>query len=215
MKELVLTSSLGWQTVVISGMATSIVTRVVNRAIVGQNLCGSEDWLNTSFGYAASAFEMSGLLRPRSWWIRPFIYWTSAPRRNLKLVVDKAHTLLIPEIDKRREEQSKHLDMLQWMVESATEHEKSYKVLVEKTLFLVLASVFSSVMGVSHAIMDLGAHPEFIEPLQQEIFQVVKEHGWSMQAVNMMHKLDSLLRESQRLNHPGLCRFAPSDSCIT
>jgi hypothetical protein len=62
-------------------------------------------------------------------------------------------------------------------------------------------------MATTAAIYDLAAHPEYIEPLQEEIEQVVKEDGYedgagskklNKSSVPKLWKLDSFLKESQR-----------------
>jgi hypothetical protein len=45
----------------------------------------------------------------------------------------------------------------------------------------------------------LLTHPEHIEPLRQEIEAVVAEEGWTKAGMDKMHKLDSFVRETQRL----------------
>lgn len=79
--------------------------------------------------------------------------------------------------------------------------------LAHKTLFLCLASIASSSMGVTHALYDLCAMPEYIPILREEVQNMLMEHGgWTLAALNAMWKLGSFLKESQRLNHPGLCK---------
>jgi hypothetical protein len=51
----------------------------------------------------------------------------------------------------------------------------------------------------------LLAHPENIEPLRQEVDAVIREEGWTKAGVDKMHKIDSFLRETQRLDGLGLC----------
>jgi len=45
----------------------------------------------------------------------------------------------------------------------------------------------------------LLAHPEYIEPLREEVEAVVAEEGWTKAAMDKMHKIDSFVRETQRL----------------
>ena len=42
--------------------------------------------------------------------------------------------------------------------------------------------------------------PECIQPLRDEVESIVKEQGWTKSSLFNMHKLDSFLREAQRLN---------------
>lgn len=46
--------------------------------------------------------------------------------------------------------------------------------------------------------------------LREEIEGALSQEGdWTLSAIHRMQKLDSFLKESQRLNHPGLCIFSP------
>ena len=42
--------------------------------------------------------------------------------------------------------------------------------------------------------------PECIQPLRDEVESIVKEQGWTKTSLFTMRKLDSFLREAQRLN---------------
>jgi len=46
----------------------------------------------------------------------------------------------------------------------------------------------------------LLANPELIEPLRQEVEAVIKEEGWTKAGIDKMYKMDSLLRETQRVD---------------
>jgi hypothetical protein len=51
----------------------------------------------------------------------------------------------------------------------------------------------------THAIFDLMMRPELMQPLREEAERVVAEEGWTKNTVNNMVKIDSFLRETQRL----------------
>ena len=46
----------------------------------------------------------------------------------------------------------------------------------------------------------LLSHPEYVEPLRHEVETAVAEEGWTKAAMDKMHKIDSFLREVQRLD---------------
>jgi hypothetical protein len=46
----------------------------------------------------------------------------------------------------------------------------------------------------------LLANPEYIEPLRQEVDAVITEEGWTKAGIDKMHKIDSFLRETQRVD---------------
>lgn len=49
--------------------------------------------------------------------------------------------------------------------------------------------------------------PEYFEPLRQEIGDVTDRLGWTKDAIDSMPKIDSFIRESQRMNGLGTRKF--------
>ena len=114
-----------------------------------------------------------------------------------------------------REQQSdndeKPADLLQWLLENAQGDDRSPERLIHKLLFICLASIHTSTMSACHALYDLCQYPEYAEPLRQEIKGAIREHGsLTYAAINNLRRLDSFIKESQRINHPGsrMCLFS-------
>ena len=52
-----------------------------------------------------------------------------------------------------------------------------------------------------HALYYLATFPEYMQPLWEEVEKVVKSEGWTKAGLlDQMHRLDSFIKESQRLN---------------
>ena len=47
---------------------------------------------------------------------------------------------------------------------------------------------------------SLLSHPEYIEPLREEVETVVAEEGWTKAGMDKMHKIDSFVRETMRID---------------
>lgn len=68
-------------------------------------------------------------------------------------------------------------------------------------------------MAVTHALYDLVARREYIQPLRDELEHVITEDGQDTdgdgflklkkQSLTKLRKLDSFLKESQRLSPPA------------
>jgi Cytochrome P450 len=48
-------------------------------------------------------------------------------------------------------------------------------------------------------------NPEYVEPLREEVDAVITEEGWTKAGIDKMHKIDSFLRETQRLGGISAC----------
>ena len=56
----------------------------------------------------------------------------------------------------------------------------------------------------TQALYRLLANPEYVEPLRQEVQAAVDEEGWTRAGLDKMYKVDSFLRETQRLDGLGI-----------
>jgi len=52
----------------------------------------------------------------------------------------------------------------------------------------------------TQVLYRLLANPEYIEPLRREVEAVVAEEGWTKAAMDKLHKIDSFLKETQRID---------------
>ena len=65
----------------------------------------------------------------------------------------------------------------------------------------------------THALYYLAANPEYAQPMRDEINEIVDETGWNRNALNQFARVDSFIKESQRLNALG-CRKPSSFSSL-
>jgi hypothetical protein len=58
------------------------------------------------------------------------------------------------------------------------------------------------------AFSYLLSNPEYIEPLRHDVENAVATEGWTKAGMDKMLKIDSFLRESQRISGPAICPFS-------
>ena len=106
-------------------------------------------------------------------------------------------------------------DLLSWLLNEAPPELKNVHDLTLRILVINFAAIHTTSMVCSdcvfrnllrstmqtftNALYQLAAFPDYIKPLREEIETVVNEHGWNKTSIGKMRKLDSLLKESQRL----------------
>ncbi|KAF7367730.1 hypothetical protein MSAN_00836900 [Mycena sanguinolenta] len=88
-------------------------------------------------------------------------------------------------------------DFISWMLNIVDEDQKA-------VLPLTLRILSVNMVLFTQALFDLTTYPEYLLPMREEAERVVAEEGWSKAALNSMVKIDSFLRESQRINTSGL-----------
>jgi cytochrome P450 len=95
----------------------------------------------------------------------------------------------------------KPTDILQGMLDGAKGEEMSLANLSQRMLILSLASIHTTALTMTQTLYDLCEHPEYFEPIREELVRVLREDGgWGKTTLNKLWKLDSLIKESQRFS---------------
>ncbi|TFB00206.1 Ent-kaurene oxidase [Trichoderma ghanense] len=205
-----------WVTIKPYHTILDFVARVSARIFLGKPLCRDPEWLEVSTQFTENVFVSLVFLRLFPMWTHGFLNWFMPSSYKGTAYVRKAKKLLVPEINRRRSleaqghvfpEEEKH-NLLSWMMEIATPSESDASALAHLEVVMSLASIHTSQMNAVHCLYDLLAHPEYLEPIREEIRAVVAEAGpwmtWSKPQFSRLRRLDSFMRESQRFNPPTL-----------
>ncbi|KAJ4296101.1 hypothetical protein N0V88_004803 [Collariella sp. IMI 366227] len=194
-----------------------IVASVTNRAFVGLPHCRDPVLLDSGFAFAR-VLPLSARLLSFVWApLRPL----AAPLITLpNRYYERRFTgVLLPEVKKRLRsyrvkgpgEEKAHdgeaNDFLQWAIEQAIEsgHQAMWepRTLAGRILLLNLVSIHTSSLTVTNVLLDLASSKrEYIDELRAEVTTCLAETKgvWTKAALSKMEKLDSVFRESARLN---------------
>lgn len=192
----------------------SLINQISNRIFLGEVDGRNEQWCKASVAYAENVTATVMTIRCFPLWIRPlaalFVPYVWRVDKHLRA----AKNALVPVINRRREDEKtpgyeKPNDFLQWMMDGANEEEGRPEKLAHRQLILTLASLHTTSMAATHTFFDLCAHPEYFEPLRAEVQEVVSaEGGWGKTTLNKLRKIDSFLKESQRMSPASLCEIS-------
>ncbi|TVY54707.1 Cytochrome P450 monooygenase 1 [Lachnellula cervina] len=145
--------------------------------------------------------------------LRPIVQRFLPHTRELQQAVKDARTLiggLVKEREalKAKGETPEYADILEWLPQIAKG--RTYDpALVQLALSFVAIHTTADVVG--QLLFDLIEHPEYIQPLRDEIITVLKEGGWKKNSLYNMKLLDSVLKESLRIrpiNQTSIQRIA-------
>ena len=191
------------------GSIFNMIARINSRVLVGLPLCCDKEWLQVAQGYPQDSVAVATDLRQRLPLLRPLIYPLLASAKRLKSEYAIAHRKLRPLIAERkaaRHEEKKPRDVLQWMVDMGTGNNRKNDIIVRKLMFLTMAGFHAPTATAVHVLYDLCAHPEYFTALREEIKEeLAAEDGqWTLAVLRRLRKLDSVIKESQRVNAPGL-----------
>ncbi|KAL8713324.1 MAG: hypothetical protein Q9220_002523 [cf. Caloplaca sp. 1 TL-2023] len=209
-----------WTEVVLGELLLRLVARISARFIVGLPLCRNEEWLRISTSVGMNVFTQVLLVRLLPPILQPFqqLVVRCLPmwyrfRENL----ETAYRLLESTLAQSRKaekgilstDESEATPLVQWMSNNGrNEVEQDPVNVARRQIFLGLGSIHTTASAANHAVHDLCAHPELIDPLREELEEVIKsEGGLTKIALTKLWKLDSFLSESQRVNPPFLTSF--------
>jgi cytochrome P450 len=105
------------------------------------------------------------------------------------------------------EQKEESLDALSWIDGVAGATGVKYDPTLTQ-LRLAYAAVHTTSDMMTKVLSAICEHDELVKPLREEIVAVVKEHGWTEAALAKMLLLDSVLKETQRLEPLASCEFA-------
>jgi len=108
-------------------------------------------------------------------------------------------------------EAPEYIDAIEWFKQVA-KGRKYDPVHVQLTLSFV--AIHTTADMLTQVMFDLTEHPEYIQPLREEVINVLSNHGWKKTSLYSMKLMDSFLKEVQRLrpiNDTSLQRLSLSD----
>ncbi|KAH9906752.1 cytochrome P450 [Xylariomycetidae sp. FL2044] len=183
----------------------SLVDAVTSRVFVGKESCHEQVWKDALTNLPGDVEITKLILLPFPRFVRPFIA-PLIPRRN-RIFQQRAEVrdLLFPV--PRTTPVSDEPSVLKFFVESQKDTDPD--TITARLLILSGAALHTSSMALTHAIFDLCVMPEYVEPLRLEAQASYSEDNgqWRLSTVQRLRRLDSFLKESQRLNNSGFLGF--------
>ncbi|KAH7389951.1 cytochrome P450 [Pyrenochaeta sp. MPI-SDFR-AT-0127] len=216
-----------WIEVNLKDAIADIIARLSSRIYFGEQLYRNEAWLRIVKNYSSSFFTASSDLRRIPWLLRPLVHWLVPSCRALRSELRKARRLTQPYIDHRREMTKaahkakmpapKFEDALQWAETEAQAKGLRYDPATFQ-LTLSLLAIHTTYDLLEICMIDLARHPDCIDKLRDEILEALRKEGWTKNALYSMKRVDSAIKESQRLK-PGsitsMRRYATSDVSLS
>ena len=197
-----------------------IITRISSRIFAGEALARNDEWITISTTYPMNSFATTLALRMVPKPIHPLVamivphYWraqtniSDANRIVGRIIAERRRTGIGESVDK-----DEPMDLLQWMMNEASGPHSRPDKLAHRLLFVSKASVMTTSLLISHCLFDLCAHPQYLNAVREDVLAVLREDGgFQKTTLGKMRKLDSALKESQRLN-PAFLSESSYNAC--
>lgn len=206
-----------WTTIDPASDILRIVSQASARIFVGPDLCRNTDWLDISENFAQDV--MIGAEKLKQWkpMLRPIAQFFVPEIQRVHANHDKAYQLLRPILQSRavaetQSEYQKPNDMIRWVQQRArAKADKSvdFREQSKIQMLTATAAIHTTRLAITHVLFDLAANPKYIEPLRQELKDALAQTDgiFTKQSLTRLKKLDSFMKESQRLNPPSVATF--------
>ncbi|KAL6229511.1 hypothetical protein BDW75DRAFT_249631 [Aspergillus navahoensis] len=190
-----------WHAIPLKDTMHLLIAQLTARIFIGEELCRDRDWIQNAISYTAhrtaAMKELHGYGR-----LIPLAHWFLPSCRALRGCVRAGRPFVDRVLEARRTAQGKgedkSVDALSWIDGVAGENGTKYDATLTQ-LRLAYAAVHTTSDMMTKVVASLCEHEELLQPLREEIIAVVKEHGWSEAGLAKMVLLDSVLKETQRL----------------
>lgn len=178
-----------------------IVCQVSNRMFIGLPFCRDPDWLDLNLTFSTSVLKSAHLINMFPEWFKPVIGPLVSPL-PAGLRRAKKH---IQEIVAERLQMTEDMpqDLISWLIQSAQGPERDVDRIIKRVLLVNIAAIHTSATTFAQALFHLTTRTEYIQPLREEVAEVITREGWSKASINKMTKLDSFFKETLRYEGIG------------
>ncbi|OBZ79756.1 Ent-kaurene oxidase [Grifola frondosa] len=194
-----------WLPIYAMPVMIQLVARASNRIFVGVPKCRDADYLKLAISFTSDVNKARKTINQFPTILKPIVGRMLTRVSNNVRHVTKHLSPIMLERQRKMDElgdnwTEKPNDMLMWLMDEARARGQSFDSVVRRILVVNFAAIHTSSNGVTHALYHLAACPEYIQPLREEAEAIIKAEGWNKIAVGKMWKLDSFMKESQRVN---------------
>ncbi|KXN83238.1 Ent-kaurene oxidase [Leucoagaricus sp. SymC.cos] len=197
-----------WTSVPAYDTVMHIVCRTSNRYFTGLPLCRDPGYIQLQERFTLDVTIGARIINCFPDFLKPLVgrYLTTVPRS-----VERALAYLGPMVKERLTQADLHgsdwpdrpNDLISWLLESAQGYQREVRDIVLRILSINFAAIHTSTISFTQALYDLAIQPQYVAEMREEAEKVIREHGWTKLAMQQMRKIDSFLKESQRLNSIG------------
>ncbi|GLB33473.1 putative cytochrome p450 [Lyophyllum shimeji] len=197
-----------WTSVLALPTVMKIVCRTSNRLFVGLPLCRNPDYRSLNIEFTIYVMKAAHIINLFPNILKPIAgrVFTSVPAS-----IKRATRHLRPIIEERLLQEEKHgkdwpekpNDYITWLLDVAEGPQRTIRDLTLRVLALNFAAIHTTSMAFTQVLFDLAAYPYHVPALREEVEAVIKEEGLTKMSLHKMRKLDSFIKESQRLGGNG------------
>ncbi|KAK7225222.1 hypothetical protein V2G26_013225 [Clonostachys chloroleuca] len=204
-----------WTEIQPSKILGPILAKVAAEALVGPEFSHDPTWVDISTHYTETVFATAAALRILPTWMQGAVAPLLPTLRAVRRYLAQAKRLLssrISDLIRRNDDLDDMNDstdennMLAWLAGQAKGKDRDPNAIAQALVLLSLASVHTTLLRVVGVLYDVtAAGHDLRHELLDEIYMAgMADGGWGPDAYGRLRKMDSVMRESQRLSPPSV-----------
>jgi cytochrome P450 len=222
-----------WTEVPVYDKALQLVALISGRTFVGLPLSRDKEWTDATINFTSDTLRAVRAIEKYHPLVRPLISRLLPEMKGLRAYREFAGEKLKPQVDAiltcRSKEANGHVpedlpdddvvksdfNMIHWTLNHLKDMNSADAIsLGQSQMLIAFAAIHTTSMALSHAIFDLAAHPQYITELREEIEMAIADENYPdkmLRKTSMpkLRKLDSFIKESQRVSPLGMSESRP------
>ncbi|KAL8282700.1 hypothetical protein RB597_010103 [Gaeumannomyces tritici] len=205
-----------WREHLIRPAILDVISRVASRVFLGEELCRDEAWLEVTKEYTTAAFMAAMALRQRPAHLRFIYQWFEPLCAELRRHRDRSRAIIGPVLERRRAARREALaqgrpapvfeDGIDWFEQEA--QGRPYDSGMAQQALAATGNHTTSDFTTKF-MLTVAQHPDLIREMRDEIVAVLRaEGGFTKAALANLKLLDSVMKETQRLQPIATCVLA-------
>ncbi|KAK8013412.1 hypothetical protein PG991_009005 [Apiospora marii] len=204
-----------WTPVTLFPTLLGISALLIERTWVGLPLSREEPWIKATTSYMTDVAKAAGAIRawPKSLrpMIAPFLTEVQSLKANRSDVIRmikpmiQEHFRALENGGKETSEKPAGGELFSWLT-ARYKGGATAESVARDELMATFSSLYTVTATFSQALFDLASKPDYMDPLREELEQVLSADPNLTQKTSLLKlkKMDSFIKESQRMNPLGL-----------
>ncbi|EMD91591.1 hypothetical protein COCC4DRAFT_128869 [Bipolaris maydis ATCC 48331] len=210
-----------WHTFTLLPEVTKIIGRFTARTMLGEELAHNPEYVDISIKYGVTALPAALQFRPWPRILWPIVQYSNPLCKTVRCQVQRARLLITKEFERREklaraaiaagEKVPKTHDSVAWILDQNKNKTDQKLDLVGFQLTISMVAIHNTGGHLFTALWCLIAYPKYIPLLREEAISVLKEHGWTRQALARLKLQDAVHKECMRILRGSLRNLTFSD----
>ncbi|EMD61535.1 hypothetical protein COCSADRAFT_46028, partial [Bipolaris sorokiniana ND90Pr] len=203
-----------WHTVTLLPEVTKIIGRFTARTMLGEELAHNPEYIDISIKYGVTALPAALQFRPWPRILWPIVQYFNPLCKTARCQVQRARQLITKEVERREKlaraaiaagtKVPKTHDSVAWVLDQSKNKTDQKLDLVGFQLTISMVAIHNTGGHLFTALWCLIAYPKYIPLLREEAISVLKEYGWTRQALAQLKLQDAVHKECLRILRSNL-----------